>query len=586
GKDEEALEYYQKAIAIAAEIDNSQILWNTLCEMADLKKKKGDFDEALKCYEYAMNVIEKSRSSIGDEDLKALYLGSNRRLAAFHGAIDLLYKISRNGDASGAAARAFGYIERAKARGFMDSLEIGRVSAAQPVDPVTDNKMKALQIRLSRLSRQLGEPPPSYEESRVAEEEALRLEEEYEKFRRDLRLLDPRFAGVRFPDLITLEQLKSSLPDDGTVVLTYALGQESAYGLAIDRKGQRLFPLPAPRVLRELVVRHLKWVSDPERKPEETAVDLYRTLIAPGIKETCPRILIVPDDVLHYLPFETIRPPAGSHWLGAETEIAYAPSLSSLAEIEKRADQRRPPHLDFFAVAAADPEVAEDQGSFRYRSEEVDEISKLFRPGRCVLLKGEEAGEANLKRSPLSDARIIHFAAHGTIDEQKPVRSAIILGDEPGSDEDGRFQAREVYDLRLNAGLVVLSSCRSAAGKLLRGEGIIGLSRAFLFAGASAVLMSLWPVDEEATRHLMGRFYFHLKDGHTASASLRLAKTEMIDSTHFSHPYFWAGFVVAGAANRRLTPGFSSWRAATLGAAFLIGAAVFLAIRRNRKNKY
>ncbi len=533
-----------------------------------------------------MDVIEKSRSSLDDEDLKASFLGSNRRLEVYYGAIDLLFRLEQKENDADAAALAFGFMERAKARGFLDSLEIGRVSAAQPIASETEDRLKVLQARLSRLSRRLANPPGSPDERNKLEEEALKLEEDYDEVRRDVRAHDPRFAAVRFPELITLEKTRKELVDDDTVVFTYAVGRESAYGLAIDRKGQRLFPLPSPSALRELVGRHLKWVSDRERSPEGTGEELYRALIDPGLDGPCRRMLIVPDDILHYLPFETLRSAGDPRWMGARTEIAYAPSLSSLAEIEKRAERQKAPSFDLLAVAAPDRGDEAGNASLRFREQEVEEIAKLFDSSEMILLKGSEANERRLKASRFEEAGIIHFAAHGTIDEHKPVRSAIVLRDEPTSEEDGFLQAREVFDLRLKAKLVVLSSCRSAGGRLLRGEGVVGLNRSFLFAGASAVLMSLWPVDDEATSYLMGRFYRHLKDGKTAAESLQLAKTEMIGSEHYSHPYFWAGFVATGAADRRLRSWFSFWAPATLGAVLVLITVVFLAIRWKRENRF
>ncbi|RPI92960.1 MAG: CHAT domain-containing protein [Spirochaetales bacterium] len=487
GRDEEASDNLRKAISLSSEIDAGQVLWNAFSVLAGLQKKQGAYKDALNSYEYAMDVIEKSRSSLADEDFKASFLGSNRRLEVYHGAIDLLFRLSQREKVSDAAALAFGFMERAKARGFLDSLEIGRVSAAQPVASETEGRLKSLQARLSRLSRRLADPPESSDERNKLEEEASTLEEDYDEVRRDLRTHDPRYAAVRFPELISLEGMRKDLLDDDTVVFTYAVGRESAYGLAIDRKGQRFFPLPSPSALRELVGRHLKWVSDRERSPERTGEELYRALIDPGLDGPCRRMLIVPDDFLHYLPFETLRSADDPSWMGARTEIAYVPSLSSLAEIEKRVKRQKAPSFDLLAVAAPDRGKEEGKTSLQFREREVEEIARLFDSGKRILLKGLEANEKSLKANRIEEAGIIHFAAHGTIDEQKPVRSAIVLRDDPTSEEDGFLQAREVFDFRLKAGLVVLSSCRSAGGRLLRGEGVVGLNRSFLFAGASTV---------------------------------------------------------------------------------------------------
>jgi CHAT domain-containing protein/Tfp pilus assembly protein PilF len=577
GNDEDALIYLRKAIDLAVEINAGHILWEALLETADIQKRKGCFEDALKSYQEAIDTIEKSRSTIDDEDLKTSFLRSNRRLEVYHNAIDLLYRMNQINRAARNVELAFQYMERAKARGFLDSLEIGRVSVAQKSNPEVEAKAREIQSRLARLSRESFYEPESSERRAAIEKEIQVQEDEYEELRRNIRSRDPIYSGLRFPEIMTLRALRKKILDTETVVFTYALGKEAAFGLAISREKETFFRLPSTEALRDLVADYLKTISDREHPMTGSGNNLYQTLLLPGIDRLYRRMIIVPDDVLHYLPFETLGPSGVSSWIGNEADVSYSSSLSSLAEIIKRADRRKLSVMDLLAVAASGGEESGARTRLAFSEKEVDDISNLYPPKKCLVLKGKNATEKALKTIHLEDYKMIHFAAHGLIDEQKPVRSAIVLSADPDSDEDGYFQAREIYNLRLNAEIVALSACRSAAGRMIRGEGIEGLNRSFLFAGSSAVLMSLWPVDDEATGHLMRRFYLHLREGDSLAAALRLAKTEMIGSADFSHPYYWGGFVVSGFADRRLYRKTRWWPLAAIGSAVFLAAGLWFA---------
>jgi len=370
-----------------------------------------------------------------------------------------------------------------------------------------------------------------------------------------------------------------------TAIFTCAVGLLFAYGLVFTRKSRRLFQLPPPDRLRGLVARHLSALSDRESAADGAGPELFHALLSPGNADSCRKIIIVPDDILYYLPFETLRRSPDSPWLGTEADICYAPSVSSLAEIAKREKKRPKNSMDLLAVASSGPPGVESMTPAPFSEWEADKIRQLYDPEKCLLLKGKAASEDELKKISLDEYKVIHFAAHGFIDEQRPIRSAIVLSSDPAFVEDGLFQAREIFETRLNASLVVLSTCRSAAGRLVRGEGLEGLNRAFMFAGASAVLTSLWPVDDEAAAHLMNRFHAHLRGGDSITAALRRAKTEMLESAEYSHPAYWAGFIVTGLGDQRLVARPNRWLVPVGAAGIVVLAAVLFLSWRRRSGK-
>jgi CHAT domain-containing protein len=169
------------------------------------------------------------------------------------------------------------------------------------------------------------------------------------------------------------------------------------------------------------------------------------------------------------------------------------------------------------------------------------------------------------------------------IDEKNPMRSAVVLALDDDPREDGLLQMREIYDLKLRSELVVLSACQSGLGQHVKGEGIQGINRSFFHAGTSAVLMSLWPVNDQVTSQFMERFYFHLLSAEPIMGALRTTKLEMISSDSVDHPYYWAGFIVSGKADQIIFPEKSKAWMMVCASVLLIGV-VFSAARKKKKS--
>jgi len=179
--------------------------------------------------------------------------------------------------------------------------------------------------------------------------------------------------------------------------------------------------------------------------------------------------------------------------------------------------------------------------------DEVEYIAGLFSPDRTRLYLGEDSTEDAVKRESLRRYRRLHFATHSLIDEKSPSRSAVVLTLDSDPGEDGFLEASEISELDLDCDLVVLSACQTGRGQLLSGEGVVGLTRAFLYAGARSVVVSLWSVSDISTGQLMKHFYRNLADNLGNAAALRLAKLEMSRSvTETRHPYYWAPFIAIG----------------------------------------
>jgi CHAT domain-containing protein len=298
------------------------------------------------------------------------------------------------------------------------------------------------------------------------------------------------------------------------------------------------------------------------------------------------RLLVVPDGALHYLPFAALPVRAGGAAAGAGLrdagglrplvaghEIVTLPSASAAAVLRRRraSRPRAPAAVAVLAdpvFAAADPRLKGPAPAVRtaklaaarpfppdgfprlpFSREEAEAILALAPAGQGLGRLGFDANRGTALSGDLARYRYVHFATHGILDTSYPELSGLVLSltNRRGRPENGFLRAHEIADLRLAADLVVLSACRTALGREIRGEGLVGLTRAFLDAGADGVLVSLWPVEDQATAELMRRFYRAiLKEGQAPPLALKRAQTSMWRDGDWQAPYYWAGFVLQG----------------------------------------
>ncbi|MGB9905954.1 MAG: CHAT domain-containing protein [Candidatus Saccharicenans sp.] len=566
--------YYDKAISLGMTENENRYLWESYLEKANLMRKQGQVEQARFYYLNSINIIESLRSQLITEEDKANFLGSDKRLDAYHNLVDLLISQEEKTGKKSSLTQVFNYMERSKARAFLESIEAAKVSQQFPVDIRLANREKELMSDLSRIYTRLITPEIDEKERSGLLDQVKLLEEELENVRRQIRAKNPAFANLTYPEIINYNQARKEFVDHQTAVFAFLVGKESAYAFCLSSKGLKVYPIPTQKQLREMVSQHRRAISDTDNQNFGSGHELYRVLIEPGLedglKNSLKKLLIIPDDILTILPFETLVLTEPADWLIKHYTISYAPSLSSLKELVHKQNRKNRKKPSNNLLAVGDPYYGELEEKYaelstktifqdlyslsdmkfyrlRYSQEEVRRITSQI--PRSRVLTREKASEDLVKRANLADYRILHFAAHGLIDDQKPARSAIVLTLDNDPAEDGFLQMREILNLKLNADLVVLSSCQTGLGQFIRGEGVEGLSRAFFYAGASSVLISLWTVNDQVASQLMERFYLHLKESQSPAEALRAVKLEMVDSGVVSHPYYWAPFILNGNGN-------------------------------------
>lgn len=571
GDYEESTKYCQKSIDLANQIKAGQVLWEAFLYVANSYKKQAKFDDALKNYENSISVIESVRSTLELEELKASYFGTDKRIEAYHNLIDLLVRIQKSNPQTSYDAEAFKYFEKAKARAFLDSLEVAQVSISQGIDTKLSAQEKLLNNDITSLYKKLLVPDLTVEQKNDINEKLKKFDDDHERLKREIRATSPAYANLRYPEIITLNEAQEKLVDNQTTYISYSIGKDNSYGFAISKNGLKIFPISPRKKLQAKVSAHIKVITDKENADFHLGQELYTELVRPGLDRQTKRLVFVPDDILYFLPFETLLQSGNQgRWLIQDYAIAYAPSLSSLWEIIKRGrlngkEQKKDILAFGDPVYAAEEDLKNNKNSsdifqnfkffrLKYSGVEVQRIASLFNKNREEIYQRERASEQVLKNLDLEDFKIIHFAAHGFIDDQKPARSSIVLSLDPKSQEYGIVRMGDIYNLKMRADLVSLSACQTGLGQFIRGEGIEGFNRAFFYAGASSVLMSLWSINDQACSQLMERFYFHLRSSNSIMDALQKAKLEMIGFKPFSHPFYWAAFVITGDAAKVIFP--------------------------------
>jgi CHAT domain-containing protein len=363
---------------------------------------------------------------------------------------------------------------------------------------------------------------------------------------------------------VKLSELQKTLSAKD-MLLEYVLAEPASFCLVVTRDQVRVVRLPERAKIEQLIKDYVQGVKA-KRPARELGQKVYRTLLAgvPGLRMHT-RLIVVGDGYLHLLPFDSLVTPSGQFLVRTHTVT----TATSATAFYLQGDEARP-GVDGGSVLAV--------GGVPYEAGSAPKVS-LFRRGSSgalgnlpssedeafaateamkgldsMILTGRKATEAAFKQADLERQRAIHLAVHGIADQTHPDRAGLVMLSSPSAQEDGILHGSEIVQLRLNADLVVLSACDTAVGRLLGQEGIGTLSRAFQLAGARSVVSTLWSTDDTFSLHLMKRFYARIARGETLAVALAGAKRDLLNEFGSrAVPYYWAGFVLSGAADRPLT---------------------------------
>jgi CHAT domain-containing protein/tetratricopeptide (TPR) repeat protein len=542
-----AQQEYAAALAIERRIGDRFGEVQTLVESARLDDRLQQPERSLSSLEEALAVIDRTRSSLAAPELRASYLASQR--AAYELSARILMRLSTKHPSEGYDLRAFDISERAHARTLLDA--IGETRNAVASDAGLPVHLNAVDASLHALASAENSP---HREARIAELLATRNQ---------LELQAGAMSEGATP--LSLAAIRERLLGGGTVLLEYLTGPEQSHLWVVSRTGFRHYSLPGEAVLRAAVLRLYDSLTTANHLPLTHAIAERQALLAAADERASQEaaalervllpmpeselgkgsLVIIADGPIQMVPF-------GFLLRGSPRPISMEPSASVLArlrDLEKPDPDGRilivadPAYNGFSAGASALP-----LSQLPLSRQEAEDIVKLA-PGRATTLMDFNATLPSFENLAADRYAVIHIAAHTLLDDRHPDLSGLVLSlvDRQGHRRDGFLPLLDIYKLRLQTGLVVLSSCETFIGRDLRGEGFLGLSRGFLYAGARQVLASLWKVDDRATAAFMQRFYSaYLHDHLSAPAALRRAQSEMALDPAWRSPRYWAGFVLEG----------------------------------------
>ncbi|MEW6615471.1 MAG: CHAT domain-containing tetratricopeptide repeat protein [Thermodesulfobacteriota bacterium] len=569
-------------------------------------------DHALLYYNTAIKFIEDLRGSLSSTEFRSLFLAN--KIAAYEHAIDIL--LTETGDVRPdprftkmgltPSEVAFFYAESTKTRSFLELLSKARTGAfANRIPRELAKQEERLLNAINSIQSSKGGQSEAQQE--VLKKSKLELDALIDRLRREY----PDYASIRYPAPV----IAGNIPlHSNEILLAYKVNPGKTY-LWIIEKGKQPSVVEIA-VSREELIRKVREFRRGLENPgqldaydQEKGRALGRLLFEDALSRIDPdkNIIITPDGVLNMLPFEALTTgKAGNpiQYVGEKYKISYYPSASVMATMRQFKES---PKFSRPLFAMGDP-VYEDS-DVRYAKRKSDNIvvasayqtpsivlrSTLLRSGfslprlpetrdevlKIATLFGYQMNDSNIKldmdasksellKADLGSYRFIHFATHGLLSGDIPyiLEPALVLT-QPGNrnPDDGFLKMSEILELKLNADAVVLSACKTALGKEIAGEGVIGLSRAFILAGSKSVIVSLWSVESNSTSVLMKSFYTHLKNGKSKEEALRLAKLELKNQnlisddlsrgveivergkkvqTSTTHPFFWAPFILVG----------------------------------------
>lgn len=572
GKDQAALQHYRKAYSYSEYLPENHKL-DILKQLARQYHKLNS-DSAVVYGQKAVDIIEMERTKAGAiSELKTGYFKKHSDFYTELASWVLHYTQD--------TPRAFRLVEQAKARSFSDDLAKAIKNIDQQLPEEVRVRRQEMQATIDSLYTRLERAPDAQQKAQIGQN--IRTEElNYAAYENQLKENYPVLQKMELPEAVSLSQARALTPDH-SAVLEYAIAGNELIMFLISQDEVRVeqFSLPGSQPLDSTLTRRVAAFRDAilanaDRSTLRSHSDkLYQALIKPfeSSLQKYQNLIVVPDGALAYLPFEALW--QGEQYLVENFKVKYEPSLTSLTLLERALPAEGKELLAVagsqFSGSSEPPLGANSLAALPSTVMEVDSIASHFQ--QVSTLKDGQVSEQAFKNLLQENRyRYVHLATHGIIDEDQPGRSGLALSTQgaitASSREDGLLRSSEIFGLNMNSDMVVLSACNTGLGKVVEGEGMLGMQRSFFYAGASTVVVSLWNVYDRSTASFMNEFYKALIKGESEegwvdstlrwigwndslpfgkkAAAMREAKLQMINHPLFNHPVYWAPFIVVG----------------------------------------
>ncbi len=575
GEKEKALDYYDQALPLYRAVGDRRGEATILNNIALLQYKQGNLIAASETMQQAIEKIEFLRNQILNPQLQTSFYETVEKYYDFH--INLLMELHQQNPAQQYNAQALHYSERVRARQLLTELQEASVDIKEGVDAELLAEEKQLNQQLTAALQNQGQLLRGSYSNKDAENlnnQINNLLTKLDQVEASIRLQSPAYAAINQPTKFTLQSQEiQQLLDDDTLLLEYYLSEKRSYLWVISKDQVSSYELPPQAEIEQLAQQFRNDIaSETENKPE-LGQQLSKILLAPAAQELGnKRLLIVGDGTLQSIPFAALPLPNSPTQkpLIVNHELITLPSASSLEALRQQVKGR--PLAPQKLAVLADP-VYEREGlqtgqinqddlsraaqeacislpNLQYTRTEAENILALVPENESFAALGYDASLATALNPQLSQYQTVHFSTHGCLNSDKPQFSGLAMSayNSQGKAQDNILRLNNIYNLVLPAELVVLSACETGLGKELAGEGLVSLTRGFMYAGAKRVVVSFWAVNDRSTSELMSKFYEKMYQGQLKpAAALREAQLEMWQSEgEWQDPYHWAAFTVQG----------------------------------------
>lgn len=593
---EKARGHYLRALETFVSLDDRLNESAALYALGSLELKRNNLDAAEDYLRQSIDVTEGVRRVSTSTDLVAAFSATiSERYEKY---VECLMRRHKAAPSEGFAARAFQMSDLARARSLSELLYAAQTDLSQGIEPELAERERSLRQSLRvREDYKVSLLSGDYrkEELVALETEISSRAAEYGRVLENIRARHPSYAQLTRPTALGPREIQEQVVnDDDTVLLEYILGDDRSYVWALTRDEINSYELPSRARITDAAQSVYNLLTTPpgvevSEEPPRALRDLSQMILGPVASQLKKRrVIVVAEGALNYIPFQVLPfPTDGGAPLVADCEVINAPSATILAELRREAS-RRPPAAKVLAAfgnpvfassyalyagptAGEQPAAEMEKGRLVSALRDIEpngdspdpsDLKPLFYARRELMNLREVASEEEvfvaadfaatreqLLRTDLTQYAILHFATHGRLDTQRPEGSGLVLSTvgRDGRAVNGFVGLRDIYSIRAPVELVVLSACQTALGKDVRGEGLVGLTRGFMYAGASGVVASLWKVEDKATAELMKQFYANiLEKGMPAGAALRAAQNSIRRNPRWSSPYYWAAFTLQG----------------------------------------
>jgi CHAT domain-containing protein/tetratricopeptide (TPR) repeat protein len=599
GRNDLAVKYYEDSLKISREIKNKFAVVNTLYNLASLNEETGKTSVALKQTEEILDTIQSLNNSINNGNLRKSYFSGVYQ--SYELRIKLLMRDAGRNSGVNSSIRALQTAESARARSMLENLSLAEVDLKKDAAPEIVRREKEIRILLNSKADKLTDllsGGSDKSETEKLDGEINELEHELEEIKATLKRNSPVYSAIKNPAPFDVGAFQRDVLDENSLLLEFSFGKEESYLWLVGKTEINSYIL-SPRERIEARVEKLReLIAAREMKADESVEDFQKRI---GEAENTykvesrrlsdelfgqiadklagKRLIIVPDGKLHYFPIAALPFPnsADDAPFLLSNEIVYEPSAATLAVLMQsgKKTSAAPKNLLVFSdpifsvrdarLANAESETPTENDSlkaenFRFAEsltslarldaskDEADAIVKIVGASGSTALSGAAATRERVLDASIADYKIVHFATHGLIKEDRPELSGIVLSqaDENGQPLNGVVRLQDIYAMNLSADAVILSACSTGIGKEVRGEGLLSLNNAFLQSGARSVVASLWKVDDHAARELMKIFYREMAAGATTSEALRRAQIGLRQNPQYQSPFYWAAFTVHG----------------------------------------